>query len=56
MKYLRKLSVLALFSLFSLSFYSCRETAGEEDHEEMEMEHQDEMEHEDEMGHDEMDH
>ena len=50
MKYLRKLSVLALFSLFSLSFYSCRETAGEEEHGEMEMEH------EDEMGHDEMDH
>lgn len=50
MKYQRRLSVLAFFSLFSLSFYSCRETAGEEEHEEMEVEH------EDEMGNDEMDH
>ena len=45
MKFLRKLSVLTLLSLFSLSFYSCRETSGEEEHEEMEMEHSDEMDH-----------
>ena len=47
---------MALLSLFSLSFYSCRETAGEEELEEMEIEHQNEMEHDDEMGRDEMDH